>query len=152
MSRQWVRRSNRCAGRALAALLVVSVINVSVPAFAEQAASEKASAVSTGVTNPVATMSIADAASRHIRSAFERSVATEARRFAEAGQGDTTVAHSGHWCAGGLALLAGGVAAAVVSGARRPYNAQEPSPPVGVVLGTAAAVVGGIETIRACRR
>jgi hypothetical protein len=38
-----------------------------------------------------------------------------------------------------------------VSGLRRNNNPQKPSPPVGVVLGTGAAAVGGITMIRACR-
>ena len=153
MFRQWVRRSDGCVGRAVATLLALGVVNGSVPAFAAQIGSEGApSTVSTaGSTIPRPVMSLADEASRQTRAAFERSVAMEARRLALAGQGSSTNEKSGHWCAGGLALLAGGVAAAVVSGVRRNYNAQEPSPPVGVVLGTAAAAVGGIQIIRECR-
>jgi hypothetical protein len=76
----------------------------------------------------------------------------EARRLALVGQERNAGESSGHWCVGGLVLLAGGVAAAAVSGIRRTTNAQKPSPPVGVVLGTTAAVVGGIQMIRSCRR
>ena len=154
MSRRWVRRSEGCVGRAIVTLVVLSVVNVSVPAFAGQVASEEAPSISSkaGVTIPLPLMSLADEASRQIRAAFERSVAMEARHLALASQGSSTAENSGHWCAGGLALLVGGVAAAAVSGSRRSYNAQKPSPPVGVVLGTTAAAVGGISMIRACRR
>jgi hypothetical protein len=129
------------------------VVNVSVPAFAGQAASKEAPSTSStaGATIPLPFMSLADQESRQIRAGFERSVAMEARHLALASQGSGTAENSGHWCAGGLALLLGGVAAAAVSGSRRNFNAQKPSPPVGVVLGTAAAAVGGISMIRACR-
>ena len=152
MSRQWVRSSEGCVGRAVVTLLVLSVVNVGVPAFAGQVASEGAPSASskTGVTIPLPSVSLADEASRQVRAAFERSVALETRHLTLAGQDSSTAQNSGHWCAGGLALLLGGVAAAAVSGSRRSYNAQKPSPPVGVVLGTAAAAVGGISMIRAC--
>ncbi len=153
MFRQSVRGSDGCVGRAVATLLVLWVVNISVPAFAGQVASEETpSAVSSaGFTIPLPVLSLADEASRQVRTAFERSMAVETRRLAMAGQSSSGSEKSGHWCAGGLALLAGGVAAAVVSGVRRNYNAQEPSPPVGVVLGTAAGAVGGIQMIRDCR-
>jgi hypothetical protein len=140
-------------GRAVVTLLVLSVINVSVPAFAGQVASKEAPSTSStaGVTIPLPLMSLADQQSHQIRAAFERSVAIEARHLALADQDSSAAGNSGHWCAGGLALLVGGVAAAAVSGSRRSYNAQKPSPPVGVVLGTTAAAVGGISMIRACR-
>jgi hypothetical protein len=158
MSRQWVhrwvRRSEGCVRRTVVTLLVLSVVNVSVPAFAGQVASKDAPSTSStaGVTIPLPLISLADEASRQTRRAFERSVALEVRHLAVAGQDTSAGENSGHWCAGGLALLVGGVAAAAVSGSRRNYNAQKPSPPVGVVLGTTAAAVGGISMIRACRR
>ena len=153
MSRRWVCRFEGRVGRAVVTLLVLSVVNVSVPAFAGQVASEAAPSTSStaGVTIPFSLMSLGDKASHQVQGPFERSVATEARHLALAGQDNGTAEHSGHWCAGGLALLLGGVAAAAVSGSRRNYNAQKPSPPVGVVLGTTAAAVGGIQMIRACR-
>ena len=152
MSRRWVCHFEGWVGRAVVTLLVLSVVNVSVPAFAGQVTSEAAPSTSskTGVTIPLPSMSLADEASRQGRAAFERSVAMEARHLALAGQDSSTAEHSGHWCAGGLALLVGGVAAAAVSGSRRNTNAQKPSPPVGVVLGTTAAAVGGIQMIRSC--
>ncbi len=152
MFRQWVRGSDGCVGRAITTLLVVSVVNVGVPAFAGQVASEGAPTPSStaGGTVPRPLMaSLADEASRQIRGAFGRSAAVEARHLELAEQGSSTGENSGHWCAGGLVLLAGGVAAAVVSGLRRNLNPQKPSPPVGVVLGTGAAAVGGITMIRA---
>jgi hypothetical protein len=96
-------------------------------------------------------MSLADQASLQLHRAFGSSAAMEARRITLADQDSRTATSSGHWCAGGLALLAGGVAAAVVSGIRRDPNPQKPNPPVGVVLGSATAAVGGISMIRACR-
>jgi hypothetical protein len=154
MSRQWMRLSEGCVGRAVVALLVLSVVNVSVPAVAGQAASDEAPSTSATagatISRPLMS-SLADEASRQVRGAFERSMAIEARHLALAAQGSGTVESSGHWCAGGFALLLGGVAAAVVSGLRRNPNAQKPSPPVGVVLGTSAAAVWSIEMIRACR-
>ena len=154
MSRRWVCRSVGCVGRAVVTLLVLSVVNVSVPAFAGQAASKEAPSTSStaGVTIPLPLMPFADQESRKIRASFERSVAMEARHLALAGQDSSAAGNSGHWCAGGLALLVSGVAVAAVSGSRRSYNPQKPSPPVGVVLGTTAAAVGGISMIRACRR
>ena len=154
MSRQWVRRSEGCAGRAVVTLLILSMVNVSVPAFAGQSAPDGAPRTTSTAALPIRlpSISLSDTASLQIRGALERSVAREASRLALAGQGSSTVENSGHWCAGGLALLLGGVAAAAVSGIRRSANAQKPSPPVGVVLGTSAAAVGGIEMLRACRR
>ena len=153
MSRQWVRRSEGCRGRGVVALLVLSVINISVPAFAGQVASEGAPSTisATGVTIPPATFSLAEQESRRIRATFDRAAATESRPLAQADQAGSAAEKSGHWCAGGLALLVGGVAAAVVSGTRRNYNGQKPSPPVGVVLGTGAAAVGGISMLRVCK-
>jgi len=152
MSRQWVCRSEGRMGRAVVTLLVLSVVNVSVPAFAGQVASEEAPSTSSivGVTIPRPLMPLAEA-SRRVRGALERSVPTEARHLALAEQDTTAAGKSGHWCAGGLALLVGGVAAAAISGTRRDYNGQKPSPPVGVVLGTGAAVVGGINMLRSCK-
>jgi hypothetical protein len=140
-------------GRAVVTLLVLSVVNVGVPAFAGQVAPKEAPSTSStpGVTIPLPLMSLAEQQSHQIRAAFERSVAIEARHLALADQDSSAAGNSGHWCAGGLALLVGGVAAAAVSGTRRSYNPQKPSPPVGVVLGTAAAAVGGISMLRACR-
>jgi hypothetical protein len=153
MSRRRVCRFEGRVGRTVVTLLVLSVVNVSVPAFAGQVASEGAPSASSkaAVTIPLPVMSLADQQSRQIRAAFERSVAMEARHLALADQDSSAAGNSGHWCAGGLALLVGGVAAAAVSGSRRSYDPQKPSPPVGVVLGTAAAAVGGISMIRACR-
>jgi hypothetical protein len=154
MSRQWVRGSDGCVGRAIATFLVLGVVNVSVPAFAGQVASEQAPPTSStaGVTIPPPVMSLAAEASGRIPGAFERAVTAEARHLDLAEQGSSTGDSSGHWCAGGLVLLAGGVAAAVISGVRRNTNPQKPSPPVGVVLGTSAAAVGGIMMIKACKR
>lgn len=151
MSGQWVRGFDRSVGRAITTLLVVSVVNVSVPAFAGQVASEGAPTPSSTAGARPLMASLADEASRQIRGAVGRSAAVEARHLNLAEQGSSTGENSGHWCAGGLVLLAGGVAAAVVSGLRRNLNPQKPSPPVGVVLGTSAAAVGGIEMIRACK-
>jgi hypothetical protein len=138
MSSHRVRRPESRVGRAVVAVLVLSALHVSVPAFADPGASREApSAVETVLK--ISPLSI------------ERSVANEARR-AFIAQGGNTADNSGHWCAGGLALLVGGVAAAVIAGVRQDPNPQKPSPSVGVVLGTGAAAVGGIQMIRACKR
>jgi hypothetical protein len=152
MSRQWVGRSEGRVRRAAVTVLVASMVNFVVPAFAADGPSPATASTVSTIAVALPPISITDEASREVRAAFDRSISTEARRLALATQGSSTVEKSGHWCAGGLALLAGGVAAALISGVRRDYNAQKPSPPVGVVLGTGAAVVGGIETVRACRR
>jgi hypothetical protein len=158
MFREWVRCPEKCVRKAVIVMLVGGMVNLSVPAaFARQIPTERmASNVSTAdVMMALPVISLADDASRQLREALERSMTTEARRLAMAGQGSSTSEKSseksGHWCAGGLALLAGGVAAAVASGVRRDYNAQKPSPPVGVVLGTTAAAVGAIRMIKACK-
>ena len=153
MSRQWVHSSEGCVGRVVVTLLVLSVVNVSVPALADQVApGEAPSTISTThVSIPPGTFSLAQQGSRRIRAMFERSAAGEARPLGQADQAGSAAEKSGHWCAGGLALLVGGVAAAVVAGTRRNYNGQKPSPPVGVVLGTGAAAVGGITMLRVCK-
>src|SRR5262245_25202720 len=154
MFREWVRCPEKCARKAVIIVLVGGMINLSVPAaFARQIPSETtASNVPTAdVIIALPVISLADDASRQLREVFERSMTAEARRLAMAGQGSSSSEKSGHWCAGGLVLLAGGVAAAVLSGVRRDYNAQKPSPPVGVVLGTTAAAVGAIRMIQACK-
>jgi hypothetical protein len=151
MSRHWGRRRHARVRSTMISVLVVSVVGIGVPAFAGETPSQRIdSTISTGPIALRAT-SIADVALREMRAAFDRPTSGEERRLASAAQGASSVEKSGHWCAGGLALLAGGVAAAVISGTRRDYNAQKPSPPVGVVLGTGAAVVGGIEVVRSCR-
>ena len=156
MFREWVRCPEKCVRRAVIVALVAGMVNLSVPvAFAREIPSETtASSVPTAdvmMAPPV--ISLADDASRQLREVVERSMITDARRLGMAGQGSgsSEKSGSGHWCAGGLVLLAGGVAAAVVSGVRRDYNAQKPSPPVGVVLGTTAAAVGAIRMIQTCK-
>jgi hypothetical protein len=154
MFREWVRCPEKWARKAVIVVLVGGMVDLNVPAaFAGQISSETtASKVSTpDVMTALPVISLADDASRQLREVFKRSMTTDARRLAMAGQGSSPSEKSGRWCAGGLALLAGGVTAAVVSGVRRDYNAQKPSPPVGVVLGTTAAAVGAIRMIRACK-
>jgi hypothetical protein len=140
--------------RVVIAGLVASVINVGVPALASEAASGTIPStrdVDTATSRQPATP-LVDAGVGRIRAALDHPISNGARSFLAAVQATDTAQHSGHWCAGGLALLGGGIAAAVISGVRRDYNPQKPSPPVGVVLGTAAGVVGGIEMIRSCKR
>ncbi len=131
--------------RAVVTLMVVSTVAAGAPAFAGDEAAAAVPSVATG-------SEMASAASRYVRDAFERSVLMEARRLAQTEQTTAAPAEAGHWCAGGLALLAGGAAAAAVAVARRDSNPQKPSPPVGFVLGTGAAAVGGVQAIRSCRR
>jgi hypothetical protein len=153
MSQPWMRCPAGYVSKTVVTLLVFSVLNVGVPAFADQPSSTAPLLSATaGVTNPVPAISLADEGRSQTRLAFERSVALGMRPLALAGQESQTGTNSGHWCAAGLGLLAGGVAAAVVAGVRRNTNPQKPNPPVGVVLGTGAAAVGGIQVIRACRR
>jgi len=156
MFREWVRCPEKCVRRAVIVALVAGMVNLSAPAaFARQIPSETtvSNVPTADVMMALPVISLADDASRQLRDVFERSMTTDARRLAMAGQGSgsSEKSGSGHWCAGGLALLAGGVAAAVVSGVRRDYNAQKPSPPVGVVLGTTAAAVGAIRMIQTCK-
>jgi hypothetical protein len=97
---------------------------------------------------PRSVSSLEQAASRAIQTAFEQSMRTEARRLTA----DTQTAvdsKSGRWCLPGVALAAAGIVTAVVSGVHDD-NPQNPSPPVGFVLGTAAGVVGGVMMIRTC--
>lgn len=155
MFRQWVRRPERSMGPVIVAVLVSSVANLSVPAFAAPAGPNEAGSTysAPSATTDVPALSLADQASHELRGALERSAAMDARRLMDAAaQASRSSESSRHWCAGGLALLAGGVTAAVISGVHRDYNPQKPSPPVGVVLGTAAGAVGGIQMIRSCRR
>jgi hypothetical protein len=157
MFREWVRCPEKCVRKAVIVVLVGCMVNLSVPAaFARQVPSETTapSVPTADVMMALPMISLADDASRQLREMFERSTTTDARRLGMVGQESSPnekSGHSGHWCAGGLVLLAGGVAAAVVSGARRDYNAQKPSPPVGVVLGTTAAAVGAIRMIQTCK-
>lgn len=161
MFREWVRCPEKCVRKAIIVVVVGGMVNLNVPAaFARQIPTEirqiptettAANVPTADVMVALPTISLADDASRQLREAFERSMTVEARRLAMASQGSSPSEKSGHWCAGGLALLAGGVAAAVLSGVRRDYNAQKPSPPVGVVLGTTAAAVGAIRMIQACK-
>src|SRR5271169_509785 len=100
MSGQWVGGSDGCVGRAIATLLVLSVVNVSVPAFAGQVASEGTPSTSptAGAAIPRPLMSsLADEASRQTRGPFERSAAVEARHLELAEQGSSTGENSGHW-------------------------------------------------------
>jgi hypothetical protein len=141
MSSQWVRRPEGIVRRAVVTLLVLSAVHASVHASDQVASEEAPSTVSTAVLKIPPLV-------------FERSVGKETRGGALAltGQGGRSAENSGHWCAGGLALLVGGAAAAVIAGVRHDPNPQKPNPSVGVVLGTGAAAVGGVEMIRACKR
>jgi hypothetical protein len=153
MSGPWVRCPAGYVSKTVVTLLVFSVVNVGVPAFAGQITSTAPLASSTAAAmKPVPAISFVDERLSQTQLAFERSVASGVGHLALAGQDSQTGTSSGHWCATGLGLLAGGVAAAVVAGVRRNTNPQKPNPPVGVVLGTGAAAVGGIQVIRACRR
>jgi hypothetical protein len=157
MFREWVRCPEKCVRKAVIVVVVGGMVNLSAPAaFARQIPAETTASnvPAADVMMALPMISLADDASRQLREMFERSMTTGARGLATAGQASSPSeksGHSGHWCAGGLVLLAGGVAAAVVSGARRDYNAQKPSPPVGVVLGTTAAAVGAIRMIQTCK-
>ena len=160
MSRGRSRFSKAYIARAIIAVLAASVINIGVPAFAEDTASltSPASPSTRDSTTVVPAIARADKGSGAMRSWFQWPVSVDVRLptrvaqrsfFAQSAE-SSSVDHSGRWCAGGLALVAAGVAAAVVSESRRHYNAQKPDPPVGFVLGTAAGVVGGIQMIRKC--
>jgi hypothetical protein len=83
---------------------------------------------------------------------LERSAMLEGRSLAFADQDSRPAEGRGRWCAGGMALLAGGIAAAAVAFTRRDPNPQKPSPPPGFVLGVGAAAVGGVQTLRSCGR
>jgi hypothetical protein len=139
--------------RALVPLLVVGLVNLSVPAFAAPpAANETSPAASAApVTTPVPALSLAEQASRHVET-LDRSSAMEARALAFAEQGGGAVDSRGHWCVAGMALLAGGIVGAAIAYAQRDPNPQKPSPPVGFVLGIGAATVGGFQVVRSCRR
>src|SRR4051794_25356646 len=140
MSRQRVRRGHGSVRRAVAAVLIFGIASMAVPASADPAASGEVRPLA-GIGSP-----------QQLRNALEQSGALDARRLAMTEQAGVERAGSGRRCVGGLALLAGGVAAAVISGVRRDDNPQKPSPPVGVVLGTAAGVVGGVLMLKSCRR
>jgi hypothetical protein len=129
--------------------MAASVIAANAPVFAaESPADSRLSAAlpSQLLARPVS--SLEQAASQHIQTAFEQSMKLEARRLtADTQSGSDT--RSGRWCLPGLALAAAGIVTAVVSGVHDD-NPQNPSPPVGFVLGTAAGVVGGVMMIRTC--
>jgi hypothetical protein len=156
MSRRWARHPEGFVRRVIVTVLVVGVVNGSAPAFAAPASADEAppprATVAAITPSPPSSLLLGDQASRHVRTAIERSLALDARAHELTTQSSAAGDRSGHWCPGGLALLAGGVTAAIVSGVRREENAQKPNPPVGVVLGTAAAAVGGIMMIRTCKR
>ena len=152
MARDWVRGPGKAA-KTLVGLIVASMVPISAPAFAAESPAEPVTTASTEMAKPGSITTLEEAASRHVDSEFTQSLAREARRLAsETAQSAGGEVSSGHWCIAGLALAAAGVTAAIVSGVQRDYNAQKPSPPVGVVLGTAAGVVGGIMMIRTCRK
>ena len=156
MSRRWAQHPEGFVGRAVVTLLVLGIVNANSPAFAalpslDEAPPTVASVAATVPSSPPSLL-LGEQASQHVRAAIERSFALDARARALTAQSGPTGDRSGHWCAGGLVLLAGGVTAAIVSGVRREENAQKPSPPVGVVLGTAAAAVGSVMMIRTCKR
>jgi hypothetical protein len=128
-------------------LIAASLIATSVPAFAAESAADSAiREVISPLSRPVS--SLEQAASRDIQTAFEQSMRMEARRLT-AGTQSGSDSKAGHWCLPGLALAAAGVVTAIVSGVHDD-NPQNPSPPVGFVLGTAAGVVGGVMMIRTC--
>jgi poly(3-hydroxybutyrate) depolymerase len=149
MSRHWIRDAGRPAARAIGGVIAASLIATSVPAFAAESAADAAtlpaSAISP-VSRPLS--SLERAASRDIQTAFEQSIKLEARRLAVNTQSGSD-SRSGRWCFPGLALAAAGIVTAVVSGVHDD-NPQNPSPPVGFVLGTAAGVVGGVMMLRSC--
>jgi len=156
MSRRWTRHPEgfvgRAAFRATVTMLVACIVNASVPAFAAASpADDTPPIVDTTLRSPTPSLLLGAAAPHHVQDAIARAIALDARARELTTQSGPTGDRSGHWCAGGLVLLAGGVTAAIVSGVRREENAQKPSPPVGVVLGTAAAAVGGVMMIRTCR-
>jgi hypothetical protein len=141
------------AAKTLVGLIVASMVPISAPAFAAESLPEPATTASTETAKSGPITTLEEAASRHVQAAFKQSLASEARRLAfETAQSAGGEGSSGHWCIAGLVLAAAGVTAAVISGVQRDYNAQKPSPPVGVVLGTTAGVVGGIMMIRTCRK
>jgi hypothetical protein len=155
MSRRWAQHPEGFVGRAVVTLLVLGIVNANTPAFAALPSPDEAPATVASVAATVPSppsLLLGEQASQHVRAAIERSFALDARALALTAQSGPTGDRSGHWCAGGLVLLAGGVTAAIVSGVRREENAQKPSPPVGVVLGTAAAAVGSVMMIRTCKR
>jgi hypothetical protein len=152
MPRDWVRRPGTAA-KIVVGLIVMSMVSMSAPAFAAESLPDPAAVGKTETTlsGPIAPLE--QAASRYVQSAFEQSLAREGRRLAfEAAQTGGSDTSSGHWCLIGLVLAAAGVTAAIVSGVQRDYNAQKPSPPVGVVLGVAAAASGGVMMIRTCKK
>jgi uncharacterized membrane protein YraQ (UPF0718 family) len=149
MSRHWVRDAGGPAARAIVGVIAASLIGTSVPAFAAESAADSATVSPTtisAVSRPVVTLQ--QAATRHIRTAVEQSMRSEARRLT-AGTQSGSDSKAGHWCLPGLALAAAGIVTAVVSGVHDD-NPQNPSPPVGFVLGTTAGVVGGVIMIRTC--
>src|SRR4051812_6314741 len=113
MSRQRVRRVHRSVRGAVAAVLIFGMASVAGPASANPAASGEVRPL-TGIGSP-----------QQLRNALEQSGAFAARRLAMTEQGSVERAGSGRRCVGGLALLAGGVAAAVISGVRRDDNPQK---------------------------
>jgi len=147
MFRQWVRDAGGPAARAIVGVIAASLITTSVPAFAAESPTDSAIAP---ITSPLprAVSSLERAASRDIQRAFEQSMRMEARRLTADTQSGSD-SKAGHWCLPGLALAAAGIVTAVVYGVHDD-NPQNPSPPVGFVLGTAAGVVGGVMMIRTC--
>jgi len=152
MSRRWTRHPEGFVGRAIITLLVAGMVNVSAPALAAaSSANETPPTIATTIPPPAPSLLLGAPASQRVQAAIARAIALDARATELTTQSGPAGDSSGHWCVGGLALLAAGVTAAIVSGVRREENAQKPSPPVGVVLGTAAGAVGGVMMIRTCK-
>jgi hypothetical protein len=151
MSPRAVCRSDSAfARKAGIAVLVCGLINISVPTFADDGSSRAAAIVARPGTADAAAQPAPLLQPAPVQRAVAQASAVEARRLASNTQaGGTDTSH--HWCAGGLALLGAGVAAAAVSWAQRDPNPQKPNPPVGFVLGTAAGVVGAITAVKSCR-
>jgi hypothetical protein len=156
MSQPWVRRSGR-AGRAVAAVVVLSLIIVSGPAVVARDASQNDPP--TGSPLALTTPPLASPPTRAPRPPLDglaRSIEKQASSLAQTTQqtgqlNNPTVQHSPLRCGLGLAILAVGGTVAALSVARHSSNAQAPAPPVWSVVGTGVAAAGGVEAIRQCR-
>src|SRR4051812_39351996 len=116
MSRRWAQHPEGFVGRAVVTLLVLGIVDVNSPAFAAPPSPDEAppavAAVAATVPSSPLSLLLGEQASQHVRAAIERSLALDARALALTAQSGPTGDRSGHWCAGGLVLLAGGVTAA----------------------------------------